>query len=409
VLVVEHDHDTIVTADYVLDLGPGAGEHGGALVAAGTPAQIMQNPASLTGLYLSGKRQIPMPAMRRKPKRRQLRVVQASQNNLQNITVALPLGLFVCITGVSGSGKSTLLLDIIHKALSQRLHRSASRPGAFMELTGLEHIDKVIHIDQTPIGRTPRSNPATYTGVFDAIRSLFAQTPEARMRGYKPGRFSFNLKGGRCEACQGHGTLKIEMHFLPDVYVHCDRCKGQRFNRDTLDIRYKGRHIAGVLELTVAEGLAFFANVPAIQQKLTTLSEVGLGYLRLGQAATTLSGGEAQRVKLSRELSKRNTGRTVYILDEPTTGLHFADIERLLEVLQRLVAAGNSVFVIEHNLDVIKCADYLVDLGPEGGDGGGCIVATGTPEAVSEIELSHTGRCLREVLHDDSPLVNTTH
>jgi excinuclease ABC subunit A len=408
VIVVEHDRDTIATADYILDLGPGAGEHGGELVAAGTPADVMRHPTSLTGKFLSGKRRIAVPVSRRRPGDRQLRVVKASQNNLQDIDVTLPLGLFVCITGVSGSGKSTLLLDIIHKALAQRLHRAAVRPGAFETIIGLEYIDKVIHIDQAPIGRTPRSNPATYTGVFDAIRGLFAQSPEARVRGYKAGRFSFNLKGGRCEACQGHGTLKIEMHFLPDVYVRCDRCKGQRFNRDTLEIRYKGRHIAEVLDMTVEEGSDFFANVPPVQQKLSMLSEVGLGYLRLGQAATTLSGGEAQRVKLSRELSKRNTGRTVYILDEPTTGLHFADIERLLEVLQRLVAAGNSVFVIEHHLDVIKCADYLIDLGPEGGDGGGQVIATGSPEAVAQIEASHTGRCLREVLDVESAVISAS-
>jgi excinuclease ABC subunit A len=402
VLVVEHDRDTILTADYVLDLGPGAGEHGGRLVAAGTPAELMQNPASLTGAYLSGTRAIPVPARRRQPDGRYLCVLQASENNLRHITVEFPLGLFVCITGVSGSGKSTLLLDILYRALAQRLHRAHDRPGACSGITGLEHIDKVIHIDQSPIGRTPRSNPATYTGVFDAIRELFAQVPEARVRGYTPGRFSFNVKGGRCEVCQGHGTLKIEMHFLPDVYVRCDACKGQRFNRDTLEIRYKGKHIAEVLELTVEAALAFFANIPTVQQKLGTLHEVGLGYLRLGQAATTLSGGEAQRVKLSRELSRRSTGRTVYILDEPTTGLHFADIERLLDVLQRLVEAGNTVLVIEHNLEVIKTADYIIDLGPEGGDGGGCLVATGTPESVAHVDASHTGRCLREVLHASS-------
>jgi excinuclease ABC subunit A len=398
VLVVEHDRDTILAADYVLDLGPGAGEHGGHLVASGTPSEIMYHPDSLTGAYLSGVQCIPVPATRRQPDTRRLRIVQASANNLQHIDVDIPLGLFVCLTGVSGSGKSTLLLDILYKTLAQQLYRAHDRPGQCAGIEGLEYIDKVIHIDQSPIGRTPRSNPATYTGVFDAIRSLFAQVPEARVRGYKPGRFSFNIKGGRCEACQGHGTLKIEMHFLPDVYVRCDACKGQRFNRDTLEIRYKGKHIAEVLELTIEEALAFFANVPAVTTKLSTLHEVGLGYLRLGQAATTLSGGEAQRVKLSRELSKRSTGRTVYILDEPTTGLHFADIVRLLQVLDRLVEVGNTVIVIEHNLDVIKTADYLIDLGPEGGDGGGRIVATGTPEKLSEVDASHTGRFLREVL-----------
>lgn len=399
VLVVEHDRDTILRADYVLDLGPGAGEHGGRLVAAGTPDEIMREATSLTGAYLSGDRTIPTPERRRQSDGRCLRVLQACANNLQHIDVDIPLGLLVCITGVSGSGKSTLLLDILYKALAQRLHRARDRPGAFGGLEGLAYIDKVIHIDQSPIGRTPRSNPATYTGVFDAIRGLFAQVPEARVRGYKPGRFSFNVKGGRCETCQGHGTLKIEMHFLPDVYVHCDACKGQRFNRDTLEVRFKGKHIAEVLDCTVEEALDFFTNVPAVTNKLRTLHDVGLGYLRLGQAATTLSGGEAQRVKLSRELSKRSTGRTVYILDEPTTGLHFADIQRLLDVLDRLVQAGNTVIVIEHNLDVIKTADYLIDLGPEGGDGGGRIVATGTPEEVVRVEASHTGRFLREVLH----------
>jgi excinuclease ABC subunit A len=399
VLVVEHDRDAIMLADYVLDLGPGAGEHGGRLVAAGTPADIMRHPDSLTGKYLSGERQIPLPRARRQPDGRCLQVLQAHQHNLQHIDVDIPLGVFVCITGVSGSGKSTLLLDIVYKALAQRLHRAHDRPGAYAALQGLEHIDKIIHIDQSPIGRTPRSNPATYTGLFDAIRALFAQVPEARVRGYSPGRFSFNVKGGRCEACQGHGTLKIEMHFLADVYVRCDACQGQRFNRDTLEILYKGKHIAAVLDLTVEEAREFFANVPAVKHKLDTLHEVGLGYVRLGQAATTLSGGEAQRVKLSRELSKRSTGRTVYILDEPTTGLHFADIERLLHVLQRLVDAGNTVLVIEHNIDVIKTADYLIDLGPEGGDGGGCIVATGTPEDVAHVDASHTGRYLRQVLY----------
>jgi excinuclease ABC subunit A len=399
VLVVEHDRDAILQADYVLDLGPGAGEHGGELVAAGTPADIMRHPDSLTGKYLSGEQQIPIPQMRRQPGGRCLRVVQAQAHNLQHVDVDIPLGLFVCITGVSGSGKSTLLLDIVYKTLAQRLHRALDHPGACAALLGIEHVDKVIHIDQSPIGRTPRSNPATYTGLFDAIRALFAQVPDARVRGYRPGRFSFNIKGGRCEACQGHGTLKIEMHFLADVYVRCDACKGQRFNRDTLEILYKGKHIAEVLELTVEEAREFFANVPSLVQKLDTLYEVGLGYVRLGQAATTLSGGEAQRVKLSRELSKRSTGRTVYILDEPTTGLHFADIERLLHVLQRLVEGGNTVLVIEHNLEVIKTADYLIDLGPEGGDGGGRIVATGTPEDVMQVEASHTGRFLREVLY----------
>ena len=381
VLVVEHDRETILAADYVLDLGPGAGEHGGHLVAAGTPASIAEHPESLTGQYLSGALAIPMPCTRRLPSWRRLRLLGASANNLQHLDVEIPLGLLVCVTGVSGSGKSTLVMEILHKALAQRLHRAHERPGFFNTLEGVEHLDKVINIDQSPIGRTPRSNPATYTGMFDIIRELFAQVPEARVRGYKPGRFSFNVKGGRCEACQGHGRLKIEMHFLPDVYVNCDTCGGKRFNRDTLDIRYKGKHIAEVLDLTVDDGVEFFVNVPALHQKLKTLQEVGLGYIRLGQAATTLSGGEAQRVKLSRELSRRSTGRTLYILDEPTTGLHFADIQRLLEVLTRLVDGGNTVLVIEHNLDVIKTADYIIDLGPEGGDAGGRIVALGPPES----------------------------
>jgi excinuclease ABC subunit A len=408
VLVVEHDRETILAADYVLDLGPGAGEHGGHLVAAGVPAAIAQHPESLTGKYLSGALAIPIPSMRRAPSRRRLRLLGASANNLQHLDVEIPLGLLVCVTGVSGSGKSTLVMEILHKALAQRLHRAHERPGVFRALEGVEHLDKVINIDQSPIGRTPRSNPATYTGMFDIIRELFAQVPEARVRGYKPGRFSFNVKGGRCEACQGHGTLKIEMHFLPDVYVTCDTCGGKRFNRDTLDIRYKGKHIAEVLDLTVDDGVEFFVNVPALHQKLQTLQEVGLGYIRLGQAATTLSGGEAQRVKLSRELSRRSTGRTLYILDEPTTGLHFVDIQRLLGVLTRLVDGGNTVIVIEHNLDVIKTADYIIDLGPDGGDAGGRIVALGPPERVAQAEASYTGHFLREVLHASDALSSTS-
>jgi excinuclease ABC subunit A len=408
VLVVEHDRETILAADYVFDLGPGAGEHGGQLVAAGTPASIAQHPESLTGKYLSGALAIPIPCTRRVPSWRRLRLLGAGANNLQHLDVEIPLGLLVCVTGVSGSGKSTLVMEILHKALAQRLHRAHERPGLFHTLEGVEHLDKVINIDQSPIGRTPRSNPATYTGMFDLIRELFAQVPEARVRGYKPGRFSFNVKGGRCEACQGHGTLKIEMHFLPDVYVTCDTCGSKRFNRDTLDIRYKGKHIAEVLDLTVDDGVEFFVNVPALHQKLKTLQEVGLGYIRLGQAATTLSGGEAQRVKLSRELSRRGTGRTLYILDEPTTGLHFADIQRLLEVLTRLVDGGNTVLVIEHNLDVIKTADYIIDLGPDGGDAGGRIVALGPPESVAQVEESYTGHFLREVLHANAPLSVTS-
>ena len=402
VLVVEHDRDTINAADYVLDLGPGAGEHGGHVVAAGTPAQIRQQSDSLTGQYLSGALTIPVPAKRRKPGKHKLVLQQATANNLKNLNVDIPLGVFVCVSGVSGSGKSTLVMDILYKALARRLYRTRERPGAFGALKGMEHLDKVIDIDQSPIGRTPRSNPATYTGLFDTIRALFAQVPEARMRGYKPGRFSFNVKGGRCESCRGHGTLKIEMHFLPDVYVTCDVCRGRRFNRDTLELRYRDKSIADVLDFTVDEAAEFFANVPLLMPKLNTMREVGLGYIRLGQAATTLSGGEAQRVKLSRELSKRSTGRTLYILDEPTTGLHFADIQRLIEVLQRLVAIGNTVLVIEHNLDVIKTADHIIDLGPEGGDGGGRLVAAGTPEKVAEVQGSYTGCFLRGVLHDDA-------
>ena len=408
VLVVEHDRETILAADYVLDLGPEAGEHGGHLVVAGTPATIAQHPESLTGKYLSGALAIPIPCTRRVPSWRRLCLLGASANNLQHLDVEIPLGLLVCVTGVSGSGKSTLVMETLHKALAQRLHRAHERPGFFHTLEGVEHLDKVINIDQSPIGRTPRSNPATYTGMFDIIRALFAQVPEARMRGYKPGRFSFNVKGGRCEACQGHGRLKIEMHFLPDVYVNCDTCGGKRFNRDTLDIRYKGKHIAEVLDLTVDDGVEFFVNVPALHQKLHTLQEVGLGYIRLGQAATTLSGGEAQRVKLSRELSRRSTGRTLYILDEPTTGLHFADIQRLLEVLTRLVDSGNTVLVIEHNLDVIKTADYIIDLGPDGGEAGGRIVAMGPPESVAQVEESYTGHFLREVLHASTTLSVTS-
>lgn len=410
VLVVEHDHETILAADYVLDIGPGAGEHGGHLVAAGTPQEIVNHPESLTGQYLSGAKQIQVPPQRRQPDGRCLRLLQARANNLKHLDVVFPLGLLICVTGVSGSGKSTLVLDTLAKALARQLQRARSLPGAYDALEGTEQLDKVIHIDQAPIGRTPRSNPATYTGMFDTIRGLFAQVPEARMRGYKPGRFSFNTKGGRCESCQGHGTLKIEMHFLSDVYVRCEVCRGQRFNRDTLEIRYRGKHIADILDLTVDEALEVFANVPVLRQKLTTLQDVGLGYMRLGQPATTLSGGEAQRVKLSRELSRRSTGRTIYILDEPTTGLHFADVQKLLDVLQRLVEGGNTVIVIEHNLDVIKTADHVIDLGPDGGDGGGEIVAVGTPEAVADVDASRTGQFLREVLqYGDTAASATPH
>ncbi|MDY0162271.1 excinuclease ABC subunit UvrA [Desulfobotulus sp.] len=397
VLVVEHDEDTIRAADFVVDMGPGAGVHGGEVVFAGTPKAMMSCAASLTGQFLSGKRSIAVPSIRRSP-RGFLRVVDASANNLKNITAEFPLGCLTCVTGVSGSGKSTLVLETLNKALARRFYRSRGVVGKHSHIEGLEAVDKVINIDQSPIGRTPRSNPGTYTGLFTHIRDLFAQTAEARARGYKPGRFSFNVKGGRCEACTGDGILKIEMHFLPDVYVACDVCQGQRYNKETLEVRYKGKTIAEVLDMTVNQALQFFENIPAIRNKLETLSDVGLGYVRIGQSATTLSGGEAQRIKLSRELSKRGTGKTVYILDEPTTGLHLEDVARLLSVLDRLVQTGNTVIIIEHNLDVIKYADHIIDIGPEGGDGGGEILATGTPEAVAEAENSHTGRFLRPLL-----------
>jgi excinuclease ABC subunit A len=398
VLVVEHDEETILAADYVLDLGPGAGELGGHLVAVGTPDEIIANPQSLTGQYLSGARRIGVPVNRRRGSGQFLTIHEPREHNLQGMAVKIPLGTFTCVTGVSGSGKSTLVNDILYRALAQMLYRAQERPGAHARVEGAQHVDKVVDIDQSPIGRTPRSNPATYTGVFTFIRALFARTPEARMRGYAPGRFSFNVKGGRCEACQGDGLVKIEMHFLPDVYVTCDVCKGKRYNRETLEVRYKGSSIADVLDMTVREALAFFDAVPVIKSKLQTLDDVGLDYIRLGQSATTLSGGEAQRVKLATELSRRATGRTLYILDEPTTGLHFADIERLLEVLNRLVEQGNTVVIIEHNLDVIKTADWVIDLGPEGGDAGGRVVATGTPEAIAQRAESYTGQFLKPVL-----------
>jgi excinuclease ABC subunit A len=399
VLVVEHDEETIRAADYVVDLGPGAGELGGHLVAVGTPDEIMANPASLTGRYLARALSIPVPATRRKGHGHALTIHNPREHNLKGAAVRIPLGTFTCVTGVSGSGKSTLVNDILYRALAQMLHRAQERPGAHDRIEGAQRIDKVVDIDQSPIGRTPRSNPATYTGVFTFIRTLFARTPEARMRGYQPGRFSFNVKGGRCEACQGDGLVKIEMHFLPDVYVTCDVCKGRRYNRETLDVRYKGMSIAEVLDMTVREALAFFDAVPVIRAKLQTLDDVGLDYIRLGQSATTLSGGEAQRVKLATELSRRATGRTLYILDEPTTGLHFADIQRLLDVLNRLVDQGNTVVIIEHNLDVIKTADFIVDLGPEGGDEGGRVVATGTPEELArQAERSYTGQFLRALV-----------
>ncbi len=397
VLVVEHDEETILEADHLIDMGPGAGVHGGEVVAQGTPAQVVANPASLTGRYLSGELSIPTPKKRRAAEKC-LRIVGASENNLKDIEVDIPLGVMTCVTGVSGSGKSTLIIDTLFRALSQRLYKSREKSGAVRDVLGLEHLDKVINIDQSPIGRTPRSNPATYTAVFSDIRDLFSNLPESKLRGYKPGRYSFNVKGGRCEACSGDGIIKIEMHFLPDVYVECEVCKGARYNRETLEVLYKGKSIADVLDMTVSQALEFMGAIPRIKNKLKTLEEVGLGYIKLGQSATTLSGGEAQRVKLARELSKRSTGRTIYILDEPTTGLHFEDIRKLLEVIHRLVDAGNTVVIIEHNLDVIKTADWLIDLGPEGGDRGGEIVATGTPEQLATVTRSYTGQYLRKML-----------
>lgn len=399
VIVVEHDEDTMLSADYIVDIGPGAGVHGGKVVCAGTVDDIKACPESITGQYLSGEKFIPVPQKRREGNGNFLCVYGAAENNLKNVDVKIPLGTFTCVTGVSGSGKSSLVNEIIFKHLASKLNRARCRAGKFSEITGLEHLDKVIDIDQSPIGRTPRSNPATYTGVFTDIRDLFAQTNDAKMKGYTSGRFSFNVKGGRCEACQGDGIVKIEMHFLPDVYVPCEVCKGKRYNRETLDIKYKGKSIYDVLEMTVEEGVRFFENIPRISRKLQTLLEVGLGYVKIGQPATTLSGGEAQRVKLATELSKRATGRTVYILDEPTTGLHTADVHRLVEVLQKLVEGGNTVIVIEHNLDVIKTADYIIDLGPEGGNGGGTVVKTGTPEEIAACEASYTGQYLKKILN----------
>jgi excinuclease ABC subunit A len=402
VIVVEHDEGTMLAADHLVDLGPGAGEHGGHVIAAGTPKQVAKDPSSLTGQYLSGKKKIEMPAERRRPAG-ELVVRGAREHNLKGVDVSFPLGVFCCVTGVSGSGKSTLVNETLHHAVANRLHQAKLRPGAHDGIDGLDQIDKIINIDQSPIGRTPRSNPATYTGLFDHIRQIFTQTQEARARGYKPGRFSFNVKGGRCEVCKGDGQIKIEMHFLPDVYVPCEQCHGKRYNRETLEVRFKGKNIADVLEMSVEEAVEFFENVPKIARRLRTLNDVGLGYIRLGQPATTLSGGEAQRVKLATELSKVATGETLYILDEPTTGLHFADVQRLLDVLGRLVDAGNTVVVIEHNLDVIKTADRLVDLGPEGGEGGGEIVATGTPEEVAAVAGSYTGRFLAELVEPAKP------
>jgi excinuclease ABC subunit A len=402
VIVVEHDEGTMMAADHLVDLGPGAGEHGGHVIAAGTPAQVAKDPASLTGQYLSGKRRIELPEERRSP-RGALLVRGAREHNLKNVDVTVPLGVFCCVTGVSGSGKSTLINETLHHSVANRLHQAKLRPGAHDGVDGLSQIDKIINIDQSPIGRTPRSNPATYTGVFDHIRQLFTQTQEARTRGYKPGRFSFNVKGGRCEVCRGDGQIKIEMHFLPDVYVPCEQCHGKRYNRETLEVRFKGKNIGDVLEMSVEEAVEFFENVPKIARRLRTLHDVGLDYIRLGQAATTLSGGEAQRIKLATELSKVATGNTLYILDEPTTGLHFADVQRLLDVLGRLVDAGNTVVVIEHNLDVIKTADHLIDLGPEGGEEGGEVVATGTPEEVAAVEGSYTGRFLTGLVEPAKP------
>jgi excinuclease ABC subunit A len=398
VIVVEHDEDTIKVADHVVDIGPGAGEHGGHIVHSGTVAGLLKNKASVTGQYLSGKRSIPVPEKRRPTTDQWLTVRGARENNLKNVDVRFPLGCFVAVTGVSGSGKSTLVNEILYRSLMQKLYKSRTPPGLHKTVEGIEQLDKVINIDQSPIGRTPRSNPATYTGVFDHVRRLFAETTEAKVRGYLPGRFSFNVKGGRCEACQGDGTIKIEMHFLPDVYVPCEVCKGKRYNRDTLDILFKGKNIAEVLDLSCEEAAGFFANQPAIARHMTTLVDVGLGYVRLGQSAPTLSGGEAQRVKLASELAKRSTGHTIYILDEPTTGLHFEDVNKLLVVLSRLVDQGNSVLVIEHNLDVIKTADWLIDLGPEGGSGGGAVIVEGTPEVVAAHAGSHTGRFLAPLL-----------
>ncbi len=398
VIVVEHDEEAIREADYVFDIGPGAGVHGGEVVSHGTPDQVANDPNSVTGQYLTGKREIPIPAIRRKGKKKSIKVVKATGNNLQNITVDFPLGKFVCVTGVSGGGKSTLTIETLFKTASMNLNGARQTPAPCETIKGLEHLDKVIDIDQRPIGRTPRSNPATYTGAFTPIRDWFAGLPESKARGYKPGRFSFNVKGGRCEACQGDGVIKIEMHFLPDVYVQCETCKGARYNRETLEIKFKGKSIADVLDMTVEDAQTFFTAVPSIREKMDALMRVGLGYIKVGQQATTLSGGEAQRVKLSKELSKRSTGRTLYILDEPTTGLHFEDVRKLLEVLHELVDQGNSVIVIEHNLDVVKTADHIIDIGPEGGDGGGCVVATGTPEEVAEVAESYTGKYLKPML-----------
>jgi excinuclease ABC subunit A len=398
VIVVEHDEETMRESDFILDLGPGAGAHGGYVVVSGSPEAVAACPESVTGRYLSGRLRVPVPAERRTGNGKELRVIGASAHNLRGIDVSFPLGRFVCVTGVSGSGKSTLVEDVLFYGVAHKLHLAARRPGAHEEIQGADAVDKVIEIDQSPIGRTPRSNPATYTKLFDDIRSLFARTPDAKLRGYAAGRFSFNTKGGRCEACQGQGQEKIEMHFLPDIYVPCDVCKGSRYNRETLQVKYKGKTIADVLSMSVEEALEFFENVPRIRSRLQTLYDVGLAYIEIGQPATELSGGEAQRIKLAKELSRRSTGKTLYILDEPTTGLHAADVHRLLDVLHRLVDTGNTVIVIEHNLDVVKTADWIIDLGPEGGDGGGTVVACGTPEEIAEVAESYTGLFLKPIL-----------
>ena len=399
-IVVEHDEDTMYAADHIVDIGPGAGENGGHVVAQGTAEEIKKIPESITGQYLSRKKFIPVPKTRRSGNGNFIEILGAEENNLKKINVKFPLGVLTVVTGVSGSGKSTLVNEILFKGIASRLYSAKGKPGKHKAIKGLEHIDKIIDIDQQPIGRTPRSNPATYTGVFDKIRELFAQTNDAKVRGYKAGRFSFNMKGGRCEACKGNGILKIEMHFLPDVYVPCEVCKGERYNRETLEVRYKGKSISDVLNMTISEAVEFFKNVPWIHRRLSIIEDVGLGYIRLGQPATTLSGGEAQRVKLAAELSKRSTGKTLYIMDEPTTGLHSADIHKLMDILQRLVDGGDTVVVIEHNLDVIKTADYIIDLGPEGGSGGGTIVAKGTPEDIVKVKKSYTGKFLKPLLDE---------
>jgi len=398
VIVVEHDEDTMLAADHIIDIGPGAGVHGGNVVFNGKVADILKSEDSITGQYLSGRRKVEVPEKRRKGNGKKLKIIGAAQNNLKNINVDIPLGELVCVTGVSGSGKSSLINEILYKYLASHLNGAKTKPGKFKDIKGVEELDKVIQINQSPIGRTPRSNPATYTGLFTDIRELYASTQDAKIRGFNAGRFSFNVKGGRCEACQGDGILKIEMHFLPDIYVPCDVCKGKRYNRETLEIKYKGKSISDVLDMTVEEGLEFFSNIPKIQRKLQTLQEVGLGYIKIGQPSTTLSGGEAQRVKLATELSKRSTGRTIYILDEPTTGLHIADVHMLINVLQKLVDSGNTVVVIEHNLDLIKTADHIIDIGPEGGNNGGTIVAQGTPEKITTVEASYTGQYLKKYL-----------